>query len=137
MLTQTSLYALRALAYIVRSPERGTHPRSLHWRGDRRARKLPLEDPPRPWRRGIPRRPGAGKTVGYRLARDPADIRVHDVVALFQNVAQFRRCVLGRPACSDANPCSIHDRWKPVADRMFGFLEGTTLDELKADLLPA
>jgi len=134
MLTQTSLYALRALAYLV---EHRDHEPIL-------AREIDqATGVPGNYLSKIMHALGTagllsaerGKHGGYRLARDPAQIRVLDVVTLFQNVDQMRRCVLGKAFCSDEDPCRIHHQWKPVADSMFRFLEHTTLADLRGELL--
>jgi len=77
-----------------------------------------------------------GKHGGYRFARDPASVRLMEVVNLFQHTAQFKQCILGRPVCSDDHPCRIHDRWKPVSEAMVRFLEETTLADMKTAKVP-
>ena len=71
-----------------------------------------------------------GPQGGFRLARPAAETTVLSVVGLFEDVGTGRRCVLGRPSCSDARPCPAHDRWKPVAERIRDFLRQTTLGGL-------
>ena len=76
-------------------------------------------------------RSSRGPQGGFRLARPAAETTVLSVVGLFEDVGPGRRCVLGRPQCSDARPCAAHWRWKPVAEQIRDFFNGTTLAELR------
>ena len=71
---------------------------------------------------------GAGG--GYRLGRDPSEIRLRDIVALFEPSVTEMQCVLGTGPCSDNAPCSAHTRWKEVRNQFIGFLEETKLSDL-------
>lgn len=71
---------------------------------------------------------GAGG--GYRLGRAPSEIRLLDIVSLFEPSVSELECVLGTGPCSDEAPCPAHERWKRVRVNFLEFLEGTTLAEL-------
>ena len=71
-----------------------------------------------------------GAQGGFRLARPAAETTVLAVVGLFDDVGRGRRCILGRPQCSDTRPCPAHDRWRPVAERIRDFFGETKLDSL-------
>ncbi len=71
---------------------------------------------------------GAGG--GYRLGRSPSEIRLLDIVALFEPSAIEMECVLGTGPCNDEAPCPAHSRWKQVRNHFLEFLEQTTLAEL-------
>ena len=71
-----------------------------------------------------------GPQGGFRLARRAADTTVLSVVGLFDDVGPGRRCILGRPQCSDARPCPAHERWKPVSEQIRDFFGATRLDSL-------
>ncbi len=71
-----------------------------------------------------------GKIGGFRLARPAGQIRLLQVVSPFDDLTPGRRCLLGRPSCSDRAPCAVHHRWKSVAERMAGFFSETTVGEL-------
>lgn len=73
---------------------------------------------------------GAGG--GYRLGRRASEIRLLDIVTLFDPSANQLECVLGTGPCSDDAPCAAHNRWKQVRAQFVAFLEGTTLQELSA-----
>lgn len=74
---------------------------------------------------------------GFRLARDPSEIVLLDVVDPIERISRWSGCILGQPECSEANPCSLHDRWKAVREAYRRMLEQTTIAELAARGEPA
>lgn len=70
-----------------------------------------------------------GKGGGFVLARPARRITLAEVVAPFQDVGE-RACLLGRPTCSDARPCSAHAHWKRVAEQVAAFFSRTTVADL-------
>ena len=71
---------------------------------------------------------GAGG--GYRLGRAPSEIRLLDIVSLFEPLVGEMECVLGTGPCNDDAPCAVHAQWKEVRNQFVGFLEKTTLTQL-------
>ncbi len=67
---------------------------------------------------------------GFRLARDPNDITLFDVVEPIEHVSRWSGCILGMSACSDRAPCALHERWKAVRNAYLHMLQETTLAEL-------
>jgi Rrf2 family protein len=74
---------------------------------------------------------------GFRLARDPKRISLLDVVEPIERISRWSGCILGRPECSEADPCAIHDRWKAVREAYLRMLGRTTLADLVARGEPA
>ena len=119
-------YAIRSLAYLAAS----ARPEA---RADQIARAAGLPLPilakilQELVRKGLlesRRGPGGG----FRLARRPELITLRDVVAAVDGLDQFAECAVGLEECSDATPCPLHDKWKPVRAHFLEFLEATTLD---------
>jgi Rrf2 family protein len=71
-----------------------------------------------------------GKGGGFRLAVDPKRLTLLQVVEPFDPISGERRCLLGRPACDDRNPCPAHHRWKAVSKQVADFFRGTTVAAL-------
>jgi Rrf2 family protein len=68
---------------------------------------------------------------GYSLARAPHEIRLIDVVELFEVVRPKDACLLGRSeGCDDDSPCSAHDEWKNVRQVYEEFLISRTIADL-------
>jgi Rrf2 family protein len=74
---------------------------------------------------------------GFRLLRDPRRISLLDVVEPIEHISRWSDCILGRPECSEGDPCAIHDRWKAVREAYLRMLQRTTLAELVARGEPA
>ncbi len=71
-----------------------------------------------------------GPKGGFRLARAPRTIRLVEVVAPLEPAFTERSCLLGRPSCSDADPCAAHDRWRHLTEEVSDFLQSTSLADL-------
>jgi Rrf2 family transcriptional regulator, iron-sulfur cluster assembly transcription factor len=124
-------YAIRALAFLARSPREGGAPGMVIAREEglpapvlgkvlqELVRKGLLES-----RRG----PGGG----FRLARKPQLITLRDVVAAIDGLDQFLECAVGLERCSDESPCPLHDTWKGLRTQMMNYLQVTTLDDMAA-----
>jgi DNA-binding IscR family transcriptional regulator len=52
------------------------------------------------------------------------------IVVPFDRLDERRRCLLGRPQCSDGTACAAHTRWKDVAERVTAFFRETTVADL-------
>jgi len=125
ILSRTAQYALRALVFLSR------HGREGPVRVDVVATELDL---PRNYLSKILHAlVGAGVLVslrgpkgGFQLARRAGDTRLADVVGHFDPPEDSSKCLLGRPECTDHNPCAAHERWQEVRDRYTRFLDDLT-----------
>jgi Rrf2 family protein len=132
MLSMTSQYALRALAYIAAHD------------GDESVlgRQISKDT-------GIPKNylskiltglsnagivsASRGTGGGYRLAEGADGIMLERVVAVFDRDIVNPCCLLGfnRP-CSDNNACSAHFVWKATRAALVEFLHGTSLADISS-----
>ena len=71
-----------------------------------------------------------GRYGGFRLARRPSELTLADVMEPFGSLSERGRCLLGRPECSDLNPCGAHWRWKRVKAATLAFFRETTLADV-------
>jgi len=71
-----------------------------------------------------------GKTGGFQLAVPPERLRLHSVIAPFDDIGERRQCLLGRQQCSDRRACSAHARWKGVAEAMAAFVRETSVADV-------
>ncbi len=71
-----------------------------------------------------------GPKGGFRLVAAPDEIALASVVGPLEPAYGERHCLLGRPTCSDDDPCAAHDRWQSVSSELTAFLESTTLADL-------
>jgi len=74
-----------------------------------------------------------GARGGYRLARDPAEISVRNVMAASEHQTFEMNCELHQvdaERCSPGSACSIRPVWVALQQRVDEFLEGITLADL-------
>jgi Rrf2 family protein len=69
---------------------------------------------------------------GFRLAREAQHISLFDVVDPLEHLSRWAGCILGRPECSEVEPCAIHNRWKKVRQAYLDMLTQTTIANLVA-----
>ncbi len=127
MLSVTSEYAIRALIVLARHES--------EW---------PISGPRIAERASIPRKylskilgdlvragfleGSRGKSGGFRMARRPQDIRLYEVLSLFEPITGNRReCPFGNKVCNDLDPCGGHARWKLVREAYERFLRETSV----------
>lgn len=77
-----------------------------------------------------------GRGGGFRLARSAEVITLAEVVAPFDPPARYRECLLGGARCNAAAACEAHEYWKPIADRVFEFLNETTIAQMAGREVP-
>lgn len=73
---------------------------------------------------------------GFRLARDPAEITLHDIIEPLEDLGRLTQCILGHDDCNRDAPCAMHSRWVPVRDAYLDMLTRTTLADLQSGTLP-
>ncbi len=71
-----------------------------------------------------------GMGGGFRLAVEPREISLLDIVDPIDHINRWSGCILGRNQCSEENPCALHHRWKAVRDQYLKLLEDTSIAEL-------
>lgn len=71
-----------------------------------------------------------GKHGGFRLAKSATELTLAEVVAPFNGPTGARTCLLGRSACSDADPCPAHGKWKSVSGEVATFFRETMVSDL-------
>jgi Rrf2 family iron-sulfur cluster assembly transcriptional regulator len=128
-LSQTSRYAIRA---------------AIHLAEEGRERPVPVDEIARALR--LPRnylsktlhqlaRAGVLESVrgprgGFRLAAPAGRLSLAQIVEPLDPTLGERRCLLGRPVCSDARACPVHGQWRTLGDRIDRFLRRTFLSDL-------
>lgn len=129
MLSRTAQYALRAMVYIAAREQKGPV----------LAREIAVKT-------GVPShylsrilrdavRKGLlisarGVGGGFRLARPSKQIRLHEILAPFDDILSRSSCPFGQPRCNDDHPCGFHDFWKPIAVAYRRMLENTLLSKV-------
>ena len=68
-----------------------------------------------------------GPKGGYRLARDPGEISLLDIVEAAEGPATFDHCVLRDGPCDWEETCPVHDIWARTQDALIRELASTSL----------
>lgn len=69
-----------------------------------------------------------GSGGGYRLRRSPSEIRLREVVDLFDRQAWRTSCFLNsEKLCGACHPCPVHQEWDRVRAAYLDFLDSTTI----------
>ena len=69
--------------------------------------------------------PGPGG--GYYLAKKPSEVKLIDIVRLFEKVEDATRCPFGTHWCGYGDPCPLHDDIIAVNELTKRFLSETSL----------
>jgi Rrf2 family protein len=73
-----------------------------------------------------------GRKGGFRLARDPSEVTLIEVVEGFDDLGRERQCLLGRGLCKEIGGCPAHREWRDASAPAFRFFETRTLADLMA-----
>jgi len=68
-----------------------------------------------------------GPGGGFSLAREPEAISLYDIYRAVDGDTYLDACAVGLARCSDDTPCPLHERWKPIRERIRNYLESTSL----------
>ena len=131
MLTRTGLHAIRAMVALAKLPD-GAYAGAAKIAQDIGAPENYLGKLLKAFGKQGLVKSQKGLGGGFRLARDPRTVTLLDVIEPIEHLSRWAGCILGRPECSDAHPCPIHNRWKSVRNAYLQMLERTTIAELVA-----
>ena len=67
---------------------------------------------------------------GYELARPPQSITLWDVFRVLEPDPYLDTCVLGRPACTPACACALHEDWQRVRRELVEMLQTKTISQI-------
>jgi Rrf2 family transcriptional regulator, iron-sulfur cluster assembly transcription factor len=71
-----------------------------------------------------------GPGGGFALARRPSEIALFDIYQAVDGTTYLDACAVGLARCSDETPCPLHDRWKPIRERIRTYLQSTSLADM-------
>jgi Rrf2 family protein len=71
-----------------------------------------------------------GASGGVRLARDPRDISLREVIEAIDGEISLNRCVLNAEACPTTSFCPVHEVWCEAQQDLVDRLQSTTFEQL-------
>ena len=127
MLSQTAIYALRAMGFLARQNDNKPVLSSTI------AKEM---DIPRNFLSKILNRLTQagliqairGRNGGVTLHQPASQIKLYDVVHLFMKMDDFKQCLLGRKGCDGS--CGLHLRWRIISEQFDKLLNETTIDQI-------
>lgn len=135
MLSRSSEYAIRALAYLAAQ-------RSRPWLLSRHiAEELGM--PPPFLAKILQTLAGVGilesqrgRGGGFKLLRSPEALSLYEIVEPFDHLGNRTLCVLGQQLCGDEHACPLHHAWKASRTTFLNALEQTSLADVERMELP-
>jgi Rrf2 family protein len=79
-------------------------------------------------------RSSKGRGGGFMLGKPAHEITLMQIVESIEGPQPLDGCVIGLSQCNDQMPCSQHDAYKPIRQRLKDYLNTTTLADLAASL---
>jgi Rrf2 family protein len=74
-----------------------------------------------------------GAAGGVRLKTDPGDLRIADIIKIFQGRIQFSECIFRKKICSNHATCVIRKRIEKMESQVADELGNTTIADLLQD----
>ncbi len=71
-----------------------------------------------------------GYNGGFRLAREPKEIKVLDIIQTVEGSVSLVSCLDNPDMCKRIKTCAVHDVWKKVNKEMVKTLEKITLQSI-------
>lgn len=130
MLSGTAEYALRAVVCLARDAGEGEQTRANDLAEAINVPRNYLSKILHELTRAGILRSTRGKNGGFQLAVPPEQLPLLRIVQLFDQMGERSRCLLGRPECSDADPCPVHPRWKETSVQIAAFFRETTVADV-------
>jgi len=127
-LTRRADYAIRAVLFLARHGEPGPASASRVAAG----MGIPVRFLPHVMqdlsRAGIVQAT-VGRGGGYRLARDPRDVSLLEVIEAVEGDARRRACVLRSAACDPRRPCEVHGVFAAAQDALLERLAKASIQD--------
>ena len=75
-----------------------------------------------------------GPNGGFFLTKDDMNTSIADIVKAIDGDAMYSDCVLGLKACSEKNPCPVHNEYKEIKRNLIRMIENNTIGEFNDKL---
>jgi len=71
-----------------------------------------------------------GKKGGFKIARTPAEITVHDIISAIEGDIALNKCIFDEDFCSLVHSCTAHMMWSDIQEQLVGMLKSYSLAKL-------
>jgi Rrf2 family protein len=131
-LTRESEYALRGLARLGTYPPGSMVPHSVIAEAEHLPPTFLAKIFQKLARHGV-LEAERGRGSGYALRDLPAATRLSDIFEAVEGPEALKRCLLWGGHCTDTTPCPLHNRLRPLHDRLDAVLNDLTLADFLSE----
>lgn len=132
--SRTSQYAIQALIFIATQP-RGDPVLNRTIARHLQVPSAYLAKIMRQLCKGKLLRSARGRQGGFYLDEGGEKTDLMRIVTLIEGAGFTEDCVLGLKVCEDRTACPMHDKWRPIKDRIVALLRQQTLASLARAVL--
>jgi len=128
ILTKTTEYAVRVLAYMAKEKEQLLSAKYLHEQLHipyKYLTRLMTDLAKNGYLISV-----KGRDGGFRIIKDLKEISLANIVQSVEGMDSFNACILGFHECSSENPCAMHFVWEENKKQLLKTLKTTTLNDL-------
>ena len=128
ILTKTTEYAVRVLAYMSKEKNQLLSAKYLHEQLNipyKYLTRLMTDLAKSGYLMSV-----KGRDGGFRIIKDLKEISLANIVQSVEGMDSFNACILGFHECSNENPCAMHFVWEENKKKLLQTLESTSLSDL-------
>jgi Rrf2 family protein len=128
ILTKTTEYAVRVLAYMAKEKDQLLSAKYLHEQLSipyKYLTRLMTDLAKSGYLMSV-----KGRDGGFRIIKDLKEISLANIVETVEGMDSFNACILGFHECSSENPCAMHFVWEENKKQLLKTLKTTSLDDL-------
>jgi len=128
ILTKTTEYAVRVLAYMAKEKDQLLSAKYLHEQLQipyKYLTRLMTDLAKNGYLISV-----KGRDGGFRIIKDLKEITLANIVQSVEGMDSFNACILGFHECSGENPCAMHFVWEENKKQLLKTLKTTTLNDL-------
>lgn len=75
-----------------------------------------------------------GPNGGFFMIESNLKTSISDIVLALDGNKIYADCVLGLKACSEQNPCPVHDEYKEIKKKLINMMENNTIGDFNQKL---
>jgi len=68
-----------------------------------------------------------GKNGGVKLAVNPSNLKLLDIISYFDGMQDYSRCMFGHKECGVSSKCGLHNKCSDLKNEIYDFLNSTTI----------
>lgn len=70
-----------------------------------------------------------GKNGGVKLAVNPDNLKLLDIISYFDGMQDYSRCMFGHKECGVNAKCALHNKCSDLKNEIYDFLNSTTIGD--------